>query len=162
MTDKTLQLTDYQQATLTEMGIMLWRQSNLQPQDADTAIVTEKTPPSAPVGQLPDAIAKFKKTDGAPNSKAVAAAKTLNNKVLVTVEGVQHSNLLSDLLQALNLDEEGVAYFPAQPLSAFSDYQFAWQTGDKVGLNDNVLSTPSKLSAQAKKALWALLSQDAN
>ena len=168
MNDKTLQLTDYQQATLTEMGITLWRQSSHQAHDSPSTSENVDVVTPSEAGQLPDAIAKFRQnaaapavTDVAADVKAQAEVKSLSDKVLLTVEGMHHTRLANDILLALNLTEETVAYFPNQPLSDFCDYRFVWSASDKVSLQDNRLSTPASLDAETKKALWTLLSEHA-
>lgn len=162
MNDKPLQLTDYQQATLTEMGITWWRK--IDESESDTAQQHIQTPQSqASTADVTDAIAKLRQAASKQEPEKAAEKpqpQSLTDKVLVTSAELPNHRILLDVLAAFELDINMVVHHPNQPLSAFCDYQLAWQLGECVDLKDRMLTAPVSLDGSAKKALWALISKD--
>ena len=162
MNDKPLQLTDYQQATLTEMGITWWRK--IDSNAADAAVEKEKEAHSqSSNSDVTDAIAKLRQAASKPEPEKAEEKpqpQSLAQKVLITSADLPNQKLLSDVLTAFELDVNQVVHHPNQALSAFCDYQLAWQIGESVNLKERVLTAPVSLDASAKKALWALISQN--
>lgn len=171
LNNSALQLTDYQRAILTEVGVTFWQfrdpsktvdqaaqfsgnQTDQQPiNNQDLASKTQvKSPQDALLAlqQLKEDVLTVESTD-----KVLLA---LSNQEIKSV-------IVNDVLMAMGLENKAYKNVSAEQLAQFKDYPLSWQQGEKLTLNDNQLSTGSlaELSRpEMKKQLWQLIQKRLN
>lgn len=152
---KSFTLSDYQRASLTQMGVTLWMEHSPQAVDHSLPEPEVSNKSTERKQGLPDAIAQFKTAKATPVETHTPQVQSYPDAVIVTHAGVENSSISTDVLMALGLQDAQIEYKSSQALSDFSDYHFAWLQADDISLQGNVLSTPRELDAKAKKQLWA-------
>ena len=169
--NSSIQLTDYQRAILTEVGVTFW-QSRDPNKTADEATLAAVNKAQQQHNQSPELVS----TNSAKSPKdALLALQQLKEDVL-TVESTDKvllalspqeikSNIVIDVLMAMELENKAFKNVLIEELAQFKDYPLSWQQGDKLTLQDNQLCTGglSELNRPViKKQLWQLIQQRLN
>ena len=171
LNNSSVQLTDYQRAILTEVGVTYWQFRNpnkvmveaerlADNQTAQLSIHAPEDVSKAPVKSPQDALLALQQL-----KEDVLTLESTDKVLLAFAPQEIKSELVSDVLMALGLEDKAYKNVSAEQLAQFKDYPLSWQQGDKLTLNDNQLCTGSlsELSRPAmKKQLWQLIQQRLN
>jgi DNA polymerase III psi subunit len=163
----SVQLTDYQRAILTEVGVTYWqfRDPNKVMVEADNQTAIQPSHGSeliskAPVKSPQDALLALQQL-----KEDVLTVESTDKVLLALSHQEIKSELVSDVLTALGLEDKACKSVPADQLAQFKDYPLSWQQGDNLTLNDNQLCTGSLSELnrpEMKKQLWQLIQQRLN
>lgn len=163
----SFQLSNYQSAVLTEMGIIPWQSRTLKADSgANSCSKTQSDTDSSK--KLSNPIQSLRDTVKSDNHAAVVEK---DNHVVVSLpehiviifdDWNQSSRLAQDIISALALNDKPLHIVGAsESKQQFSDYALIWQQGDRIALENNILTTPRLNLLQAptkKRLLWQLLS----
>jgi hypothetical protein len=163
----TFNLSEYQRATLTEMGIDSYRLLEksgvslaIKPTETHQKPIQNKQQAKNEVSEASIGPTEIPPIAVAPNVAEPKPLAIIDQVLLLMPEQAVHSPMLEDILLTLGLSGNTRLNSPEGKLEAFCDYQFAWQQSENINLFGNVLSTPSIAtlsSAQSKKQLWLSL-----
>ena len=151
-------LSDYQRATLTEMGIPYWQQVEgsteiSKPVDCAKNDEINLSQANSDEGPL--------QTSGFTEIQEIRKTKSIPQNILLLMPGSQSTHpLIKDVLNTLNLPPNAPTMVSTTQLDDYVDYLLAWKFAPEMTLSGTVLSTPdlSQLSSpEAKKELWRML-----
>lgn len=159
MNSKTIfSLSEYQRATLTEMGISCWQQVEPSADASDTNFDTKKDEINSSQGSSKDGFFQQPVSAVTQNSKQ---AKSIPEHVLLQVTATQSAHpIIKDVLSTLNLPLNVSITVSTGEIEDYADYLLAWKMAPETALDGTILSTPdlSRLSSpEAKKHLWHIL-----
>lgn len=151
-----LELSDYQRAVLTEIGVSCW-----QLLDPETNQKQEKSHPTETVAPDSQVISKQNALAKLQQLKTEKPAPEPTDAVLVTFsKNDTQLAIFNDVLIALGADIHQQKYISSEQLVTYSGSPLCWTQGDKVTLANKTLTTPvlAELShPQTKKQLWQAL-----
>ena len=151
-------LSDYQRATLTEMGIPFWQQlaTPVVPSDTDDCTKSNEINSSRDGSKE-----KGELETKSVQTQEVNLAKSIPQNILLLMSETQSAHpLVKDVLNALILPLDVSLTVSTSQLEEYVDYLLAWKLTPEMALNGTILSTPdlSQLSVpEAKKQLWRVL-----
>ncbi|GAA0857669.1 DNA polymerase III subunit psi [Aliiglaciecola litoralis] len=158
------QLSAYQNAMLTHMGIVYWKTR----ESADAPETPQLTATKAPqlsatktpsVEQKQAGLAKLKQ------QLTVDKTTDVKQSVLLCLNTQNSSNqLITDVLNWLEINDKTIV-FADKSIEHYSNYALAWCIGQHFEYKNKVLTTPTiaELSSiSAKRRLWSLLQQYPN
>ncbi|MFT5674766.1 MAG: hypothetical protein ACI808_000690 [Paraglaciecola sp.] len=159
MNSKTIfSLSEYQRATLSEMGISCWQQVETSADVSDTNYNTNKDETNSSQGSSKDGVPQRPESVEIQNSKQ---AKSIPEHVLLQITTTQSAHpIIKDVLNTLNIPLNALITVSNGEIEDYADYLMAWKIAPEAGLDGTILSTPdlSILSSpEAKKHLWKLL-----
>jgi len=151
-------LSDYQRATLTEMGIPFWHQVVTPVVSSDADNCTK----SIEINSSRDGIKeKEEQETNSAQTQEIKLAKSIPQNILLLMTETQSAlPLVKDVLNALNLPLDASLTVSTSQLEEYVDYLLAWKVTPQIALKGTVLTTPdlSQLSTpEAKKQLWRVL-----
>lgn len=150
-----LELSDYQRAVLTEMGISVWSLANAEQQSQSGM------PSWGDVSVSPDAVSKKDALAKLQELKAQNQATETTDAVLVTFSQAETKlQPFSDVLVALELDTQPLKYISPDQIAQYSSYPLSWSTGLEVSIDGSQLITPPIAQMQdprSKRQLWKVL-----
>ncbi|MFT4994139.1 MAG: hypothetical protein ACI965_001161 [Paraglaciecola sp.] len=147
----TFSLSDYQRATLAEMGITVWSE--------------HETPAPTPQDELHSLMVNNSKIEPISAASNIASDPSilprysLPEHILFPEHFAIHP-LFTDILTAMGLQEKPRRAMDDSGVKQYSDYLLVWQVADHIVLDGTTLTTPelSSLSCvEPKKQLWRAL-----
>ena len=181
MNAKTSQaLSSYQNAILSEMGIVVWQpqssalseskfatqgvgsnQDSAQNGNVDSntavALISANKSPSP----IPESIKQFRS-----HKVTQADKRSVPNHLVFEFSPDTLSNaLIEDVLLSIGFEGDNFERLSGVDCEQHSDYEFAWKIGNDITLEGRLLTTPSltqPFSPSTKKQLWSFLSTFAN
>ncbi|WP_166424972.1 DNA polymerase III subunit psi [Paraglaciecola sp. 20A4] len=181
MNSKTPQaLSSYQNAILSEMGIVVWQPQNSaisetkfatqgvgsnqdSAQNGNVDSNTAVAPIAANKSQtpIPESIKQFRTQKATqPDKRSVP-----NHLVFEFSLDMLSSALVEDVLLSIGFEGNSFERLSEIDCEQHIDYEFAWKIGKGITLEGRLLTTPSltqTFSPSAKKQLWSVLSTLAN
>lgn len=162
----SFQLSNYQTAVLTELGIIPWqiRSSNSE-SDVNSASkiqpdTNNSTKLNNPIQVLRETVKSDSPTAVADGNKDVVESLP-EHIVIIFDDWNQSSQIAQDILSAMELDDKPFHIVESsEPKKQYADYALIWQQGDSIVLQNNVLTTPKLNLLEApttKRLLWQVL-----
>ena len=151
-------LSEYQRATLTEMGIPTWQQVAVSAEISKPVDCAKNDEINLSHGRSSD---ESLQSAGSADTQDIKQTKSIPQNVLLLMPEPQSAHpLIKDVLNTLNLPLNVATMIGTGNVDEYVDYLLAWEVAPEMTLNGTVLSTPdlSQLSSpEAKKQLWRIL-----
>ena len=159
MNSKTIfSLSEYQRATLTEMGISCWQQVEPSADASYANLGAKKDEVNSSQGSSKDGFFQRPISAETQNSKQ---AKSIPEHVLLQITATQSAHpIIKDVLNTLNLPLNVLITVSTGEIEDYADYLLAWKIAPDTALDGTILSTPGLFrlsSPEAKKHLWQIL-----
>ncbi|TRY29439.1 hypothetical protein [Aliiglaciecola sp. M165] len=161
MTDKSsFNLSRYQKAMLTHMGITPWQVKGDKEEAKELRPVTPSATKMATGESQPSQAQKQKGLEKLKQHISTPKFDAKGGVLVLFKETHAQRRIIRDLLQYLADDKTIVFVKSDQALDDFKNYSFVWQISNTIDFTDNVLQTlsPDQLTdPKVKKQLWDVL-----